>query len=1377
MADALSQRDIRMIFSAETSKATRNVGELSKETKTLRANLSELVEAAAKGDVSLDKLADTTRDLKAAQDELGTARSLVTQLNTQVAALEKMGAKTQAANQKFEEYKAKLDAAAKPTKRLTEDTERAGRAASKAAEDEQRMAQEVADLRAQIEGIVGPIDSFEKTFRSIAVASKEVARGLAISGEAADDFKAKLAALQTQQGKDAADKAFVTAGLDAGLLQEQINYISQFENRVELLAQAKRELTAQDAAFDKALTAQAAREGAQNVSLLKAQFEEAAAAEARLNQVNAFRKIAQDVRASVDDVGRFAPVANTAAATAERLADAILKIADPARAAGQSIDGIENAVTAASAVLGGKGTRSLQEYNDALNELYQANAALGKLANDVDTFKQQQANANAAAAAYDKVANEAREMAAAFNPAAENAEELAADLRKAEAAVETAGKEMQRTGEIAETMGAKLRKAGVDTTNLDNVTKRFTATAKQSRASIDAINGKTGRKGTGPLGFSLQDTQNLSYQVNDLITQIASGTPPLQAFAQQFGQIYQIPAIQNLITQFKAFLPLIALAVAAVGTFIAALSRAQDRVKGLKQINAAIAESVGGTKYDPKNIQDIIDRVEKLGVSAKEARGSVNALVRESVDPKYLEDIATAAINIQKSTDALGKDVPEVTKSLIDGLSQGKDGILQLDNQFHFLTKAQRDQIEASNDSTDAAKIQEIAFNALYDQAQETAGALSGDSVDASRALGNAWDDLLTVLGDLSPFEGILDALNKIKIGAAVMIRVLAGVIKEYGPAIVQLGQFAINPVGAAKDIVSGKTFNAFAGIKRTPGQIFDDARADTISDLQNDPTTRKRSSRGSPFRGVINRSNQPNPRKKGKSDAEREAERVAKQIESLQEQLTNSLDQMNAQVARTAMGSIQEQLDNAGKAVDSQFAKLYRDLDELDKLSKGRALINGMTVDQYRAQLDSNKQLLTQVAQLNVYENGVNDLLKQRNTILADIEAKAQSGQISATEAMTKATEVTSRLNPMIANLATAGANFANSLGNAKLSPEVERLMSFFGKTSGEADSSGPGSATGKLATGLIGQEESKLNSIIAQRNSLIAANNQLVELGLKTQADARTDAAAAYNATKPQLDAQILAIQAMIDKTYALGLMNDVVYDAWQAKLKAVQAESVYVDERITAMNNAVTGAFTAGFTDMFDTLAEGLAGLATGTKSVGEVLGDLGKAALQFAANFLKAMADVLVQMLAIQAVKAIFGAGTGGIGGFFFHSGTESVGSYGAGTRRRTGLHVPEAAVAAVPRYHNGTRGAGLKSNESLAVLERGEAVLTEEQQRKEAQAMAAAKAGGRGGRKLKQVLAFGDEQIAAAMAGEAGDEVVITKIRRHKTRIRAELGIS
>lgn len=183
------------------------------------------------------------------------------------------------------------------------------------------------------------------------------------------------------------------------------------------------------------------------------------------------------------------------------------------------------------------------------------------------------------------------------------------------------------------------------------------------------------------------------------------------------------------------------------------------------------------------------------------------------------------------------------------------------------------------------------------------------------------------------------------------------------------------------------------------------------------------------------------------------------------------------------------------------------------------------------------------------------------------------------------------------------------------------------------------------------------------------------------------------------------------------------------------------------------------------MFDTLAQGIANVITGAGSLKDLFSDLGRAALNFAAQFLQAIAQAIMQLYALRIAKSLVGG---------FHGGG-TVGDLGGGVMRlNRNIGFSDLNLSAVPRYHEGTSGAGLKRNEMLAVLEKGEKVQTEEQQRLEANRLNAARKGG-GKRGLRQVLAVGDKEIASAMSGAAGEDVTITHIRRNKATIKQFLG--
>lgn len=126
--------------------------------------------------------------------------------------------------------------------------------------------------------------------------------------------------------------------------------------------------------------------------------------------------------------------------------------------------------------------------------------------------------------------------------------------------------------------------------------------------------------------------------------------------------------------------------------------------------------------------------------------------------------------------------------------------------------------------------------------------------------------------------------------------------------------------------------------------------------------------------------------------------------------------------------------------------------------------------------------------------------------------------------------------------------------------------------------------------------------------------------------------------------------------------------------------------------------------------------------------------------------------------------ILGFGGGAAVGMM-HSGGR-VGSGGGLTKR-----VHPGVFANAPRYHNGTTGAGLKPNEVPTILEKGETVRTQAQERAIQQALSGANAGGGGSMNLRQVLVLDPDLVPQAMQSAPGEKAMMTFVRNNASTIR------
>lgn len=163
-----------------------------------------------------------------------------------------------------------------------------------------------------------------------------------------------------------------------------------------------------------------------------------------------------------------------------------------------------------------------------------------------------------------------------------------------------------------------------------------------------------------------------------------------------------------------------------------------------------------------------------------------------------------------------------------------------------------------------------------------------------------------------------------------------------------------------------------------------------------------------------------------------------------------------------------------------------------------------------------------------------------------------------------------------------------------------------------------------------------------------------------------------------------------------------------------------------------------------------------LVEGTKSFKEAFADMVR-------SFAAGVAQMIAQELALRAIRSLlssFGGGGGAAGAA--HGGGV------AGRLQMTRNNINPMVFGAAPRYHGGGV-AGLANNEIPAILERGETIRTKQQESALTARLDAARTAG-GGRYPTPVVAIGDSAVADAMAGLAGEDVVVTHVINNWDRI-------
>lgn len=264
-----------------------------------------------------------------------------------------------------------------------------------------------------------------------------------------------------------------------------------------------------------------------------------------------------------------------------------------------------------------------------------------------------------------------------------------------------------------------------------------------------------------------------------------------------------------------------------------------------------------------------------------------------------------------------------------------------------------------------------------------------------------------------------------------------------------------------------------------------------------------------------------------------------------------------------------------------------------------------------------------------------------------------------------------------------------------------------------------------------------------------------------------------------------QVLALQGELDGVNER--LNEAIAAAiamWEAvgggeaeskiaSLKTLQGAIAASEQQMGAfgitMSNwqGIFDSAISGVVSAFETMAQAIVNGENAIRSFGVAL-------LQMVAQALIQVGALIMKMMILRTLQGMGGGigamATVALGGMAGHTGG-LVGASAIGSGNSLGQ--PTWARNALT-YHNGGIVGGLRPNEVNATLLKGEEVLTEQDPRHRYNQGGERDSGG--GEKIKQVLAIGEDEIANAMQGAAGEKVVMTVIKRNRATLRQELGI-
>lgn len=367
------------------------------------------------------------------------------------------------------------------------------------------------------------------------------------------------------------------------------------------------------------------------------------------------------------------------------------------------------------------------------------------LADDERQLKENVATLRRAAAAEDELAAAAARLRAQTDPIAAVQARLAIELEKT----------------------VRLYRAGAITAEELARAQKFLQA--ESAKTINALRGNTGLDSRGrPSLFGLKpyELQNLGYQVNDVFTQLASGTPILQVLAQQAGQILQLfPKVGASIAAALSS-PVVLSFAAALGIAALAIRNVFVEADRLRTFEAALVASADGARYQASALSNSAKTLDLYGTSAEDAIAVIRTFQREGLAPDRIDAFARSAKDL---ADILGIDVKDAAKQVADAFTGGFEAIKKLDDATGFLTATEREYIRTLFAQGDAADARTFAFEKFYNMQSDAAEQMRGPWSEAVRALEGAWSSFIALLSDSGVIQTVAGALQALADGVTAI--------------------------------------------------------------------------------------------------------------------------------------------------------------------------------------------------------------------------------------------------------------------------------------------------------------------------------------------------------------------------------------------------------------------------------------------------------------------------------------------------------------------------------------------------------------------------------------------------------------------------------
>jgi hypothetical protein len=262
-----------------------------------------------------------------------------------------------------------------------------------------------------------------------------------------------------------------------------------------------------------------------------------------------------------------------------------------------------------------------------------------------------------------------------------------------------------------------------------------------------------GRPGRGAAGtpslFGLRpyELTNLGYQINDVVSGLASGQNATQILAQQGGQFIQIFGMAAL-----RWFPAVAIAATAAAVAIGALTRNLNEAASLRQFDAALTANARAIGYNKEQLVALQHTVEDMAVSWEDAGKIINQAVKANIRPELIQPFAQLAKDISRG----GVDINDAMADIIKGLTGGREAIEDLLAKYPALNDAQLKRVRALLEEGKAGQAQIEVLRILSGVYRDAAERGTSPLTKATENLTKEWNHLLDTLGKSKVFNDLV---------------------------------------------------------------------------------------------------------------------------------------------------------------------------------------------------------------------------------------------------------------------------------------------------------------------------------------------------------------------------------------------------------------------------------------------------------------------------------------------------------------------------------------------------------------------------------------------------------------------------------------------